>query len=381
MVMIVRNTVVLTLMLTLLLHPWTARAYAADVWPLVKFADGAVWGTLMAVDTVGDDRILLIAVDGSTPSPFLRGNGSISLLERAGRHPDGTPLVPGSSGLFLFTDVDTPASTDGYLIAGAFLPVESILDRDRIQQLVTAEIVGENVSLETAGNLLRSEQAACRLFATRCFQQLALDRSASLDAGLRQAFRTETSTPVLVALLDLFLVRGWPLVDGSASNLVLSYESSELNELALAYVARHGDADDRAQLLTAYPEANVTTRRRLLTAYARLGLREAEPWWHHALTCEDPNLSLHALEELCFSELDGLEDLFHALVESSSKRIRALAVRGLGSLGTVRASNILRQLAADRSENDPLGRLAHRILQYPYRYGRVKLRSTRGTGR
>ena len=108
---------------------WTPSALlgAVDVWPLVNISQGAVWGTLTEIREGDVDRLLLVAVSGRADGRDTRGPDPLQLLTRAGRLPDGTPIRPGATGLFLFCrPIDESGEfgfVDGWLLHDGFRPM------------------------------------------------------------------------------------------------------------------------------------------------------------------------------------------------------------------------------------------------------------------
>ncbi|MEM7263654.1 MAG: hypothetical protein AAF488_16825, partial [Planctomycetota bacterium] len=219
-----------------MLSAQAARANGADTWPLVKFASGAVWGQSTAIEMSGNDRLIGIAVDGGSVNSVSRGNGSWTLRERAGRHPDGTSLVPGSTGIFLY-ETGTPApGAQGWLVHGGFLPVPEFEDRAPVTRLVLAKLSDDPVPMEDVLLLLKSTRATTRRFAVQCLQSEAQLLSPAVEAGLRDLLAQENSPSVLCPLLDLLLIREWPLGGTGVANYVVSQRHSDLNQLAVAYL-------------------------------------------------------------------------------------------------------------------------------------------------
>ena len=91
--------IVRAIVLALVVWLYPSTVSATDLWPLVKRAESAVWGTLTDIVDGVEDRVLMIDVLEAADGRETRGPARIRLLERAGRFPDGTPLWPGTTGL------------------------------------------------------------------------------------------------------------------------------------------------------------------------------------------------------------------------------------------------------------------------------------------
>ncbi len=73
---------------------------------------------------------------------------------------------------------------------------------------------------------------------------------------------------------------------------------------------------------------------------------------------------------MAVARLPGAEDNYEELLKSTSPEIRKLALRGLATLATPRAAQILREFHDQCSDQD-MKRLTRRIMKHPVRYGYV----------
>jgi hypothetical protein len=332
-----------------------------------------VWGTLTEIREGDVDRLLLVTVSGRADGRDTRGPDPLRLLTRAGRLPDGTPIRPGATGLFLFCrPIDGSGefgTIDGWLLHDGFRPMNpDPEDRSRIRRLV-AESGAPDVF--SAIELLESAEASCRALGLGVLRQ-GTDLDEASKARVARAFLRETDPTNQALFLRLFLRREWPLAGSGMPGLLLREESPDRIEVVLRYLEVHGSPADRATLLTAYPVASPRERRVLLRAYSRLGLTEARAHFMSALRSADEREVRCGITNLGGSGLTGTEAVYGALLESTDPEIRRLALKGLGSLATPTAARTLRDFVARAPADDPLNRLAEKILRQPYRYGRLR---------
>lgn len=354
-----------------------------DLWPLVKRADHAVWGTLVEIQERGSDRLLVIA----TLAPGRAGGehrlpARLELLELAGLLPEGTAIWPGATGLFLYVDAEANANpTDGE--AGANAAVDGILLPDSFVSGVpgTTERMAVGVLIEHARGpapaaaaddamaLLSGSTAELRQLALGWLRERPVELEATLRTALRARFLEEGDPRVQRKYLELFVRRELPLAAGRVTPWVQEPSEPALGELTLLYLERLASLEDRAQLIAAFHEAPAAVRARLLSAYARLGLEVPVAYWQDSLRAPEAQLVTAAVENLGKARVPGAAELYASLLGSTSPTVRTLALRGLATLGTPTAIAQLRA-HAERSDVDARDRaLTERLLRHPYRHG------------
>ncbi|MFQ5654628.1 MAG: HEAT repeat domain-containing protein [Planctomycetota bacterium] len=342
----------------------------------MKSANRAVWGTISEIREDDEDRLLRLAVSGGADGWTQRGSAALLLLDRAGRLPDGMTLWSGARGLVLWREGAGESarlgSFNGTLLAGGFLPLDPLpADRGRIEELVAAEMRRDDPPREVALRLLESPDRDCRSLALSCLRSRLGDATAAERARLGSAFRREPEGELLESFLELFLLCDLPLAGDIAAAIVIERDDPELLELGVTYLEKHGDLSDRSTLLAAFPGASTGRRLILLDAYARLRIDEAIPWWTEALLSDEPRLIRAAIRGIAQGRAPGAEEACEALLDSSSDEIRRLALSALATLGTPRATVLLREA---RERGGALGELAARLIRHPYRHAQLPRR-------
>ncbi len=352
-----------------------------DLWPLVKHAESALSGTLMAVEEGDADRLLHIAVAGGAGARDGGGPEILRLIERAGRLPDASELRPGSTGVFLYV-ASSGGSTefdgcDGWLLAGGFAPIAAPGAAEAIRTLRAEPSTGARPPPAALIALLDMEEPPARGLAVSWLRRNEVEPEPATLHDFAARFAEETAPEVLAAWLELFLARGWPLAGERASDIVLGADPGSLLECALEYLVRHGSSDEMARLLAAYPTCGRERRVILLEAYARLELREASVWWQAALLGDDRVELEAALAGMAAARIPGSEGAYRALLRSDDAEVRRLALRGLAGCATPSAGEAIRDWLARAEPADPLALYAERLLAKPHRYARTAIRQER----
>ncbi|MEE8143234.1 MAG: hypothetical protein V3T77_09045, partial [Planctomycetota bacterium] len=247
-------------------------ATSDSLWPLVKHTHGGVWGTLTEIRAGETDRLLVIDVMQDADGRMMRGVVQLLLLDRAGLHPEGTPLHPGATGLFFFCQPRDAsgdfAAVDGWFVPGGFAAIlpgarERLAIGNLLEEARQAEPQVEAPALE----LLDSPDATCRALALGSLLEHGQRLDLKAKTRLADAFARESQVQVQRAFLKLFLLHGWPLAGDGAVPLLLHSDDPELLELTLRYLAEHAEVRHKALLLEAYPRVERKRRPLLLRAY------------------------------------------------------------------------------------------------------------------
>lgn len=376
----VHKTIVTTALawaaLTLTIPPTASATVADDFWPLVIQAEHAVWGELMTIEEIGDDRLLEIRVSETVLPWGLRGPSVLRLVEPAGRLPEGTPLRQGAFGLFLFLNaidgVGTQVSNDGVFLPHGFLHGDpGSVDRAAVASLLSsARDVDPQECSGDALFLLGSAHVRVRRLALGWLRRNDIQLHATDKERLRRAFQSEVSPQLQEQYLDLFVLRDTPLAEGTAATLLPGCKDAGLKEVTLHYLDRLGTTLDKGILLGAYPDAAVQERCQLLEAYARLQMPEALLWWEQALTSEKPELQLAALRSFGSAGLGQGVQVYEQLLTSQSTAVRKLSLQGLAAAATPESIQVLKTFHDATTEDEELGRFVRSLLKHPYRHGK-----------
>ncbi|MCI0652297.1 MAG: hypothetical protein L0Z55_10485 [Planctomycetes bacterium] len=354
-----------------------ARTAASDLWPLVKTADGAVWGTLIDAETGVQDRLLSVQVgvpaDGRDP----RGPVLLRLVERGGMLPDGSWLAPGATGLFLYHAGTSPrgefSAADGTFVSGGFSAMAARADAiAAIAEVFCARAAGREPERAPFLALLDSPDPACRSFALGRLrhESVTAELAAGEAAAIRRACEAETDESNRRELLELCLLRRLGDAGDMAAELLLGARSGDAIETALIYLAEHAKPHTKAELLIAYPAADASQKVLLLEAYARLELAEAQAWWEDALFSENPTLRSAALLGIGKARVPCARELYEEILRSDDDEVRCLALQGIAALDGGAARQLLGDYVASAPRGDRGRELAQKILRHPYRYGR-----------
>ena len=350
---------------------FAGSASANDLWPLVKRAESAVWGTVTDIEDGAIDRVITIEVTEWADEQHLGGSASTRLVERGGALACHTPITLGSTGLFLFDTAgasDEFHDVDAWLAADGYLPMTGdARTRARVTLLLSSRAT-EGAKIDAALDLLTDRNAPVRKLAVDWFRNHPVSIGARGQEVLAAAFADEVDSRVQHGFLELFLLRDWPLAGDRPATIVTHEEFDGLAvESALAYLERHSTPAARAHLVTAFP--NVSSERRvvLLEAYARAQIEEATLWWQEALLGDDLHCRDAALQCLPHAKLDGTRDVYRALLRSDDPRVLELALRGLAVIGDREALEDYREQTDSR---EPTVQLVERILRYPHRYAK-----------
>ncbi|MFN0059253.1 MAG: hypothetical protein ACKVX7_12405 [Planctomycetota bacterium] len=370
----------LSIFIALVVSLPAGRVDASDFWPLVNHAEGAVWGVLTEVIEGDQDRLLVISGSGSMEGHSLRGVGTFHLLERGGQLPEGMPLVPGTTSLFLFTTAAPDAEAEFTAIDGLFVPgglIHADGDPDElssVDMLVAAQLARAPINVEAAFSLLDSPKASLRQLALTALASTTANFAAAQQARLGAHFNAEADPVLLTRYLEIFLLNGWALAEGKIAALLIAHEASELHQLSYYYLSRLATNVDRAGLLAAYPHVDAATRRRLLESYATLGLAEADAYFRTALLSDDIADVECSLEAYAMSGLPAAESLYGELLASKSAAVRRIALRGLATIATSSSAQRVRSYLTTLNTDDPMRSFVVDLLKHPFRHGRVRIR-------
>jgi len=367
------------LALLAVLLPSRSEAHG-DPWPLVNAAENAAWGTLIHRSTSPTCELLVVAPGLSAPvsiPPVRLANPVVGL-------PEGTEVLPGQRGLFLWIAA-TPtrcdlAALDGTVLVGGFLPGNPpVEEREAVLRAIGGGAEGVFTEVD-ARRLLESSWSPARAIALGWIR----DREV-LGAELRSALDASLATEDegwLRGALETYLQRGWSLPPRGLPELVTRGEDPVLVDLALHAIERQGDLATRAELLLAWRGAPIAEKQRLLAAYARLRLEESVPWWQEALASEDSRLWETALAEMGRGTIPGAIDAYRAVLRSADPALLRPALEGLARARTAEAATLLREFRATRDPEDPLARQAERHLTEPARHrSRPRVDAPAGEGR
>ncbi|MGE3163601.1 MAG: hypothetical protein AB7O52_01705 [Planctomycetota bacterium] len=351
----------------------SAAVTAPDFWPLVKCAGRGVWGTLLEIQVDADDRLLVIAAAEQAIPEVARGASIVRLLEHHGQLPEGTPLRPGDSGLFLYRE-GTSTPSEFIAVDGEFVPAGLLrLSLASPERSAVAALLGADASKSpraAAFELLAAPQATCRTLAVAWLAEHSGTVTELEQDRLALAFANELETSVQNSLLELFLLAGLDLADGGAARLLLRDDSPELLETSIRYLQRFSTVRDRALLLQAFPGAAPERRALLLEAYARMPLPEAWLWWEETLRVGDPDTLLTAVDLAAVGGYSASLPWYDALLESSSPHLRKAGLEGLATLRSAESIQRLRRFRLESDPEDPLTGFADKLLKYPYRYAK-----------
>lgn len=340
---------------------------ASDPWPLVNAADRAVWGTLIHHSSGISSRLLVVRTEDAPDAPPVR------IVDTVGDLPDGTPVARGARGLFLVTTRDLGpsefAATEGTILVGGFLPgIADAATRARVERLIAPATADAPFDETDARALLEGDWAPGRRLAIGWWRDREDEPSHIAKAALHSAIERGKDVAELRALIELHLLRGWPVPTDRMTDLLLANDDPVLADLAVRGLASDGDGGDRSALLLAWRGADRAARVRLLRAYAALGIEEALPWWREAIVSDDPELTTVALREVARAGVPGSIRALSRVLQVEDPRLVALALEGLARSGSPEAGAAIRSFIGSREEDDPLVAKAERLLRHPRRY-------------
>lgn len=362
-----------TVVLGTLLPRSSAAVTAPDFWPLVKCASRGVWGTLLDIQVEAEDRLLVIAVAEQAFPEVARGDSVLRLLEHHGQLPEGTPLRPGDSGLFLFSDqvVDSPfLETNGTFVPAGLLRLSLASSARGAVTTLVSGLPRTGSERGLAFGLLESQETACRALAIGWLAHEPTDFLESEKDRLRNAFAHELSPRLQGAFLELFLLKDLDLADGGASRILLREESTELLETSIRYLERFSGVEDRARLLQAFANSEPERQPLLLETYARISLHEAWVWWETTLAQGDAKALSAAVEFAGVGGFRGSLAWYDALLASSDPGTQKIGIEGLATLRTPESIQRLRRYCLESPPSAPLSVFAQKLLKHPYRYGK-----------
>ena len=380
----------MALLLAALTIPAPLAAQVHDFWPLVNEAEYAVWGTLTEIDGSDEDRLLVIDVTEAADGRDTRGPAPLRILERAGRLPEGISLRPGATGLFLCHSrgdvTEEFPLVDGWLVSGGFAPFP--MEPRIVATLERLFETREDCTQTDPGDLLdllADPEPLCRALAISWLRHNPVRLDPGQEPRVAALFGVEKHPQLQHAFLELFILWERPLAGERVVNMLLLSRDGGLEDASLRYLTAHASRASQARLLLEFRDASPRQRVLLLEAYARLGLEEAAPFWEEALLSGRADEVRAGLAGMAAAELPGCAKTYETLLTSRSAKVRKLALRGLATLCTPEAGEIIREYIDQAEEDDPVVRFAKRVLKHPHRYGqpghRLERERTKSAGR